>query len=59
MRGGGGYISRVQIYDRRWAWKFGAISGHYNLPAPGVPTSGGVDMGYGSPSSLVRGDTMQ
>jgi hypothetical protein len=58
-RGGGGYISRVQIYDRRWAWKFGAISGHYNLPAPGVPTSGGVDMGYGSPSSLVRGDTMQ
>jgi hypothetical protein len=58
-RGGGGYISRLQIYDRRWAWKFGAISGHYNLPAPGVPTSGGVDLGYNFSQSLVRADTMQ
>jgi hypothetical protein len=58
-RGGGGYISRVQIYDRRWAWKFGAVSGHYNLPAPGVPTSGGTDLGYSFSQNLVRADTMQ
>ncbi len=49
----------MQIYDRRWAWKFGAISGNYNLPAPGVPTSGGVDLGYSFSQSLVRADTMQ
>jgi len=33
-RGLGGFIARVQILDRRWQWRFGAISGHYNLPAP-------------------------
>jgi hypothetical protein len=60
-RNGGGYVARVQIYDRRWAWKFGAISGHYNLPAPGTPTAGGIDTGYSnSPSSTpVRADTLQ
>jgi hypothetical protein len=31
----GGYIARVTILDRRWQWKFGAISGHYNLRMPG------------------------
>jgi hypothetical protein len=60
-RNGGGYVARVQIYDRRWAWKFGAISGHYNLPAPGTPTSGGIDTGYSNTQSSgpVRADTLQ
>ncbi|HEV8004031.1 MAG TPA: hypothetical protein VGP63_29465 [Planctomycetaceae bacterium] len=30
-----GYIARVTILDRRWLWKFGYISGHYNLRMPG------------------------
>lgn len=30
-RPGGATIWRVSIADRRWAWRFGAISGEYNL----------------------------
>jgi hypothetical protein len=30
-----GYIARVTILDRRWQWKFGYISGHYNIRMPG------------------------
>jgi hypothetical protein len=30
-----GYIARVTILDRRWQWKFGYISGHYNVRMPG------------------------
>ncbi|HET6323895.1 MAG TPA: hypothetical protein VFG04_04275 [Planctomycetaceae bacterium] len=29
-----GYIARVTILDRRWLWKLGYISGHYNLRLP-------------------------
>jgi len=30
----GGFIARVAIKDRRWAWKFGSISGHWNQRMP-------------------------
>lgn len=56
-RGGGGFIARVQILDRRWAWRFGYVSGHYNLPAPGPNTAGGIDPGDGTTPVSIRPDT--
>jgi hypothetical protein len=56
-RSGGGFIARVQIYDRRWAWQFGYISGHYNLPGPGTSTAGGTATGDGTAPPLIRADT--
>ncbi len=55
-RNGGGFIGRVQVYDRRWAWRFGYIHGHYNLPGLGPQTAGGTDTGYGTPPP-IRPDT--
>lgn len=56
-RSGGGFIARVQLYDRRWAWQFGYISGHYNLPAPSTSTAGGTDSGDDTVPPLIREDT--
>jgi hypothetical protein len=30
----GGYIARVTLEDRRWQWRFGYVSGHYNVRMP-------------------------
>lgn len=43
-----GYIARVTILDRRWLWKFGYISGHYNLRMPGGQNA---DEGFNSSAS--------
>jgi hypothetical protein len=56
-RSAGGFIARVQLFDRRWAWQFGFINGHYNLPGPGTSTSGGTDSGDGTAPPLIRADT--
>ncbi|HUE13774.1 MAG TPA: hypothetical protein VMR25_06385 [Planctomycetaceae bacterium] len=55
-RSSGGFIARVQILDRRWAWRFGYIYGHYNLPGTGPTTAGGTDTGNGTPPP-IRPDT--
>jgi hypothetical protein len=31
QRGSGGRIWQIEIFDRRWKWAWGEISGHYNL----------------------------
>jgi hypothetical protein len=43
-----GYIARITILDRRWLWKFGYISGHYNLRMPG---GANADEGFNSSAS--------
>src|SRR5579872_313698 len=44
----GGYLARVRLLDRRWRWKFGCISGNYNLRmAAGAPAAEGLDANAG------------
>ncbi len=49
----GGYIARVNILDRRWRWKFGYVSGHFNLR---MPTGNNADEGLNSQARAVDGD---
>jgi hypothetical protein len=46
-----GYIARITMLDRRWQWKFGSISGHYNVRMPG-----GANANEGFNSSAVNQD---
>jgi hypothetical protein len=57
---GNGYIARVTILDRRWQWKFGRVSGHYNIRMPGGSSAseginGGTNAGYGNSTNIVPG----
>ncbi len=49
-----GYIARVTILDRRWLWKFGYISGHYNLRMPG---GANANEGFNSQAAAPDGDS--
>jgi hypothetical protein len=49
-----GYIARVTILDRRWQWKFGYISGHYNLRMPG---GANADEGFNSSAGSNQDDS--
>jgi len=49
-----GYIGRLTILDRRWLWKFGYISGHYNVR---LPSGSNADEGFNSQARAVDGSS--